>query len=104
MSPRPALAALLVVLALLSTACEGNAVQEDAATDAEIVEADSLTVMLMPEGFRNVAIACLDGNGVYVTSRGGVTVTSSGELSTTSSGGSLPSGIEVIPEDPRCAR
>lgn len=54
----------------------------------------NLTVLWMPDGFRNVAFGCNGTTGVYVTSRGwdesGVNLPS------------LPSGISTVPNDPAC--
>lgn len=53
-----------------------------------------LTVLWMPDGFRNVAFGCNGTTGVYVTSRGW------DESGTNLP--SLPSGISTVPNDPAC--
>lgn len=108
---------LAVMLAFVTVACDPQEAQTDSTREvvaaeqevtdlppAQIVEPESIEIYLNVDGFRNVARLCVDGNGIYVTSRGGVTVNSSGEVSTTDTGGSLPSSIAAIPNDPGCAR
>lgn len=55
----------------------------------------NMKVILMPDGFRNVAFTCNGKVGVYVTSRGWKQ-NGTGDLP------SLPSGIAVVENDPNC--
>lgn len=91
---------LLVILAVLgTTACNdaqrdsGRRLQQGERTGdlppAVVVEPDSIEVYLNVDGFRNVSRLCVDGNGIYVTSRGG---------------GESASGIAVVADDAPCRR
>lgn len=108
------LVSIIIVLAALTAGCNMADQQSDSAREiqrgetvgdlepAVVVEPDSVSIFLSVEGFRNVQRMCVQGNGIYVTSRGGVTVNSDGTVSGSSSGGSLPSGIDVVEGDPTC--
>lgn len=85
------------VLLLTASSCD---VQKDAdfsCKDAPAACADGTNtkVILMPDGFRNVAFTCNGSTGIYVTSRGW-NQNGSGDMP------SLPSGIAVVANDPNC--
>lgn len=72
----------------------GNESQEDGADvpSSAIKDGTRMGVMRMPDGFRNVAYGCVNGDLVYVTSRGNP-----------ASDTSIPSSVVVLPDDPYCS-
>jgi hypothetical protein len=75
---------------LIVTGCSETKKDAPEPSSNNIVDGSRGQVIRFPNGFRNVAVSCYKGNGVYVTSRGDV------------KNGYTSSSIAVIPSDPIC--
>jgi hypothetical protein len=83
--------------ALLLTGCPATKGDAPEPTGGNVKPGTNTRVIQMPNGFRNIAATCDGTTGVYVTSRGWSEAGGG-------SGDSLPSGIAVLANDPRCAK
>lgn len=83
------IAAVLLLPLLTAGTCTHQSAPDP--TPGNTVNGINIVVIKMPDGFRNVAVACMaDGTGVYVTSA--------------SAADTLPSGVAVLKDDPLCQR
>lgn len=84
--------AIAITASLALSACAVGDTHGNAADPSEtnVTPGTNSHVIQMPNGFRNIAISCYGGNGIYVTSRGSYT------------DAFLPSSVAVIVHDPIC--
>lgn len=91
MKPAYLAAAGLLAAALLA-GCTSDTHEDGANVPASAIhDAGKVGVARMPDGFRNVAYGCVNGDLVYVTSAGN-------DMDTKQA-----SGIVVLPNDPYCS-